>query len=73
MAADEEDVAIGLKEFGEKLFRADGVTVVAVAGDAVAVGRGQGGEGLGAEAGGVIAREGEIGAWSCHRDFGVWQ
>ena len=70
---DEEDVAVGLEEFGEEFFGAGGVMIVAIAGDAVGVGGGEGGERCGAKTGGIIAREGKIGAWACHRDFGVWQ
>ena len=69
----EEDVARGFEDVGEKFFRAGGVGVVTIARDAVGVGGGEGGEGLGADAGGVVAREGEIGARAGHGNFGVWQ
>lgn len=70
---DEEDVAVGLEEFGEEFFGAGGVMIVAIAGEAVGVGGVEGGERCGANAGGIIARERNIGTWACHRDFGVWQ
>ena len=57
---DKERLAIGGEELPEKLVRAGGGGVFAVAGDAGGVGGVEGGEGFGADAGGVVAGKREV-------------
>ena len=57
---DKERLAIGGEELPEKLVRAGRGGVFAVAGDARGVGGVEGGEGIGADAGGVVAGKREV-------------
>ena len=58
---DEEDVAVGLEHTAEQVAGAHGPFVVAVGREAAAVGLGQGGPGLRADAGGVVTGEDLVG------------